>query len=102
MLMVNLPRVFHIGVCGTHRSKNNCSVTKLIKRIDDILKEAWKKGKLFPRSFIFKDFNGRKQNQIAYGGWGDLRDKALCKVMDGGVDTDVLKDIREISVTSTT
>ncbi|XP_066956823.1 alpha-1,6-mannosyl-glycoprotein 2-beta-N-acetylglucosaminyltransferase-like isoform X2 [Macrobrachium rosenbergii] len=82
-MSVDLTRVVHVGSCGTHIKEARCDVSKAVRNAKSFL---WAhRHLLFPESFAL---------QLAYtklppfrrpnGGWGDLRDRQLCKAIGNG------------------
>uniref|UniRef100_A0A914W1C0 Alpha-1,6-mannosyl-glycoprotein 2-beta-N-acetylglucosaminyltransferase n=1 Tax=Plectus sambesii TaxID=2011161 RepID=A0A914W1C0_9BILA len=70
------PRVFHVGDCGVHNHK--CQADSSMKKVMQILSSV--KDNLFPTELHVSETSKRmlkppKEN----GGWGDIRDHALCK-----------------------
>ena len=61
-----------------HHNKKDCEATNAVQRVLNILSGASKY--LFPSSVLAKPLPVRKKLKVprGNGGWGDLRDKALC------------------------
>jgi hypothetical protein len=64
---------------GMHAKKENCDVSDLVQNIEGNLKSE--KNSLFPQSISYKNsINEIKDYSFKpNGGWGDLRDRELCK-----------------------
>ncbi|XP_068214736.1 alpha-1,6-mannosyl-glycoprotein 2-beta-N-acetylglucosaminyltransferase-like [Palaemon carinicauda] len=86
-LSIDLTRVAHVGSCGTHVKERRCNVSLAVERA----KASFHRYRhlLFPESFAVRtvltklpDF--KKSN----GGWGDLRDRLLCKAIVNGTASD--------------
>eukprot|EP00040_Diaphanoeca_grandis_P030991 m.184520 g.184520 ORF g.184520 m.184520 type:complete len:498 (+) comp32195_c0_seq2:156-1649(+) len=75
------PRVFHLGKCGMHAKAAECSTLAARKQIDDVFQLTTVKQKMFPSFLVTADALTKKQKQKPNGGWGDPRDKQLCKHM---------------------
>jgi len=76
-IMVSAPRVFHIGECGVHHKKKDCSSQAVLDKVRKTLETA--KPNLFPTSITVTTSEQKigkppKPN----GGWGDVRDHHLC------------------------
>lgn len=70
-------RIFHIGECGLHHSKNNCSSQELIEKIQSI--NLASKKYMYPSHLVVK--NSTKIVSLDFklnGGWSDVRDHQLC------------------------
>ena len=76
-LSLSVPRVFHIGQCGTHANKNEeCSAESIVLNLEESFQSSF--NNLFPSNLNFgsefiPNFILRKN-----GGWGDERDHTLC------------------------
>ncbi|XP_059083271.1 alpha-1,6-mannosyl-glycoprotein 2-beta-N-acetylglucosaminyltransferase-like isoform X3 [Tigriopus californicus] len=81
VLLLKAPRVFHIGECGVHHKKKDCQTSKVVSKVQDILKAASKY--LYPMNLVVTKSTLRKKPKTSKGngGWGDRRDKALCMNM---------------------
>nr|XP_042895942.1 alpha-1,6-mannosyl-glycoprotein 2-beta-N-acetylglucosaminyltransferase isoform X1 [Parasteatoda tepidariorum] len=71
------PRVFHIGECGVHHRGKDCSSDRVVHKVMKVLSSS--SSYLFPETLTVhqsfrKPFKAPKGN----GGWGDVRDHALC------------------------
>ncbi|XP_002735827.1 alpha-1,6-mannosyl-glycoprotein 2-beta-N-acetylglucosaminyltransferase-like [Saccoglossus kowalevskii] len=77
-IVVKSPRVFHIGECGVHHNGKQCNVADKVNHIKDILQKN--SMFLFPKELHL----GQKTKTMTAkpskpnGGWGDIRDHALC------------------------
>ncbi|XP_074602354.1 alpha-1,6-mannosyl-glycoprotein 2-beta-N-acetylglucosaminyltransferase [Brevipalpus obovatus] len=76
-LTIVAPRVFHIGQCGVHHKSRDCFKNELVEKIDAVVQKST--SFLFPSQLKIstsqkKKFKMPKLN----GGWGDVRDHALC------------------------
>ncbi|XP_070541008.1 alpha-1,6-mannosyl-glycoprotein 2-beta-N-acetylglucosaminyltransferase-like [Ptychodera flava] len=77
-LVSKSPRVFHIGECGIHHNGKQCNVAEKVKHIESVLEVN--KQHLFPNELKL----GQKTRTLSAkpskpnGGWGDIRDHALC------------------------
>lgn len=76
-LVVSAPRVFHVGECGVHHKKKNCSKNTIVNKVIQLLSAS--KSYLFPSKLskvntIKRNFKMPKVN----GGWSDVRDHRLC------------------------
>ncbi|RXG70219.1 Alpha-1,6-mannosyl-glycoprotein 2-beta-N-acetylglucosaminyltransferase [Armadillidium vulgare] len=72
------PRIFHIGECGVHHKKKDCSSRLILNKVRHTLSTAQRA--LFPHQLVvlqapIKKTKAHKGN----GGWGDKRDHALCR-----------------------
>jgi len=80
-LVLKAPRVFHIGECGVHHRKVNCSKdSTTLRKAEKSLELARQIQSLFPATLRTKDLISSKTIRVrkGNGGWGDPRDKELC------------------------
>ncbi|XP_077992694.1 alpha-1,6-mannosyl-glycoprotein 2-beta-N-acetylglucosaminyltransferase-like [Glandiceps talaboti] len=88
-LVVKSPRVFHIGECGIHHNGKQCNVEEKVKHIQSLLQQNHKY--LFPQEWRL----GQKTRTLTAkpskpnGGWGDIRDHALCMTYGKKVNPEV-------------
>lgn len=77
VLVARGSRVLHTGDCGLHQ-KEACRPELALTKVQESLQKA--KPALFPQAFTVTD-HGQAQHQphMKNGGWGDIRDHALCK-----------------------
>jgi len=69
-------RVYHIGACGTHVKSGSCNLEAVV---EDALKN-FRNAELFPASFrVVRTDSNRSPIVTPNGGWGDMRDRTLCK-----------------------
>ncbi|XP_068238160.1 alpha-1,6-mannosyl-glycoprotein 2-beta-N-acetylglucosaminyltransferase-like isoform X2 [Palaemon carinicauda] len=91
MLSVKFSRVIHVGSCGTHVKKRTCDVKKEVQaaktRIN--LGREW----LFPKHLAYQNvYRGSGRVKKGNGGWGDFRDRQLCRaIWNGTVSEETLK-----------
>lgn len=77
VLVAQGSRVLHTGDCGLHQ-KDNCRPEMALKRVEDNLQKA--KLGLFPQGlFLSGSEPVEHKAHMKNGGWGDVRDHALCK-----------------------
>ncbi|XP_063876468.1 alpha-1,6-mannosyl-glycoprotein 2-beta-N-acetylglucosaminyltransferase-like isoform X1 [Scylla paramamosain] len=80
-LVLRAPRVFHIGECGVHHKKKDCSSRTVLNKVHRTLQAGQRT--LFPRQLIVVHTPPKKVPQVkkhkGNGGWGDRRDHALCR-----------------------
>ncbi|KAK4321555.1 hypothetical protein Pmani_007672 [Petrolisthes manimaculis] len=77
-LVLRAPRVFHIGECGVHHKKKDCSSRSVLNKVHRALQAGQRT--LFPRQLIVVHTPPKKvKKHKGNGGWGDLRDHALCR-----------------------
>ena len=80
VLQPKAPRAFHTGTCGVHQTTKECAPTERVATIELFLTEAdassIDNNPLKVLSFQ-KVFGTQKPN----GGWGDVRDHALCTLV---------------------
>jgi len=79
VVMVSGPRVFHIGECGVHHKKSECTTSKVVSKVQQILAKA--KPYLFPDKLQIKPVTTPGKMRKApngNGGWGDHRDRKMC------------------------
>lgn len=86
-MVATAPRVFHIGKCGMHHKARDCSIHHVVHKVMRSLSSS--KHNLFPSSLsvhqsLRRYFKVPKGN----GGWGDIRDHALCcsQVKNASID----------------
>ncbi|GMR52390.1 hypothetical protein PMAYCL1PPCAC_22585, partial [Pristionchus mayeri] len=71
------PRVLHIGDCGVHTHR--CAVSNAAKMADDLLQQH--SASLFLISMnLTSNSQGTPSSSRENGGWGDERDRALCRI----------------------
>ncbi|XP_066985226.1 alpha-1,6-mannosyl-glycoprotein 2-beta-N-acetylglucosaminyltransferase-like isoform X1 [Macrobrachium rosenbergii] len=76
-LVLRAPRVFHIGECGVHHKKKDCSSRTVLNKVHRALQNGQRT--LFPRQLIVVHTPPKKvKKHKGNGGWGDKRDHALC------------------------
>ena len=69
-------RVYHLGSCGGMHSKKTCDLTTELEQIEKQIKNL----PLFPEQLhIALDNPASSPMPKENGGWGDLRDRTLCK-----------------------
>ncbi|XP_076058261.1 alpha-1,6-mannosyl-glycoprotein 2-beta-N-acetylglucosaminyltransferase-like isoform X2 [Oratosquilla oratoria] len=77
-MMLRGPRVFHIGDCGVHHKKKDCSSKIILNKVHRALHSAQRL--LFPRQILVAHGTPKKvKKPKGNGGWGDQRDQALCR-----------------------
>lgn len=77
VLVAQGSRVLHTGDCGLHQ-KENCRPEWALQKVEDILNMA--KLGLFPQGLVLSRSElVEHKEHIKNGGWGDIRDHALCK-----------------------
>lgn len=69
-------RVFHIGSCGIHHRKADCSVDTQVQRLEALYSQY--KDKFFPSNFSVMKHQSQKVKLVNNGGWSDPRDHQLC------------------------
>lgn len=70
-------RVLHTGNCGLHQ-KNMCQPETAVRHVEEILQAA--KPSLFPSQLVLShQEEAEHKTHVKNGGWGDIRDHALCK-----------------------
>ncbi|XP_069173675.1 alpha-1,6-mannosyl-glycoprotein 2-beta-N-acetylglucosaminyltransferase [Procambarus clarkii] len=80
MLSARLSRVMHVGSCGTHVKKRTCDVHREVRNAETRLRVA--KEFLFPPVLVLQDgFRSSGKPKRGNGGWGDLRDRQLCRAI---------------------
>ncbi|OQV20492.1 Alpha-1,6-mannosyl-glycoprotein 2-beta-N-acetylglucosaminyltransferase [Hypsibius exemplaris] len=84
MLMVKAPRILHIGNCaGLHHGKTDeeCDMARNIAEAKKKVKKLTKNGDLFPVDMEQRRATWMQQQkeQVENGGWGDWRDRQLCR-----------------------
>ncbi|XP_072026711.1 alpha-1,6-mannosyl-glycoprotein 2-beta-N-acetylglucosaminyltransferase-like [Amphiura filiformis] len=87
VMVLKAPRIFHIGECGIHhKGKGKCDADNLVSQIDSLVKTSTQY--LFPENLELspKTRPIRSKDPKPNGGWGDVRDHALC--MTYGKPTD--------------
>uniref|UniRef100_A0A1A8EY70 Uncharacterized protein n=2 Tax=Nothobranchius korthausae TaxID=1143690 RepID=A0A1A8EY70_9TELE len=76
VLVAQGSRVLHTGDCGLHQ-KDQCRPEWAFKRVEERLRMA-KEG-LFPQSLVLSGSEPAEHRaHMKNGGWGDIRDHALC------------------------
>ncbi|KAG7163478.1 Alpha-1-6-mannosyl-glycoprotein 2-beta-N-acetylglucosaminyltransferase-like 1 [Homarus americanus] len=77
-LVLRAPRVFHIGECGVHHKKKDCSSRAVLIKVHRALQAGQRT--LFPRQLVVVHTPPKKvKKHKGNGGWGDKRDHALCR-----------------------
>jgi len=77
-LVLRTPRVFHIGECGVHHKKKDCSSRVVLNKVHRTLQSGQRV--LFPRQLVVVHSPPKKvKKHKGNGGWGDTRDHALCR-----------------------
>ncbi|KAJ8387859.1 hypothetical protein AAFF_G00150080 [Aldrovandia affinis] len=70
-------RVLHTGNCGLHQ-KEACRPEAALQRAEETLRAA--KPSLFPQQMVLSHQEAAEHKaHVKNGGWGDIRDHALCK-----------------------
>ncbi|XP_063589631.1 alpha-1,6-mannosyl-glycoprotein 2-beta-N-acetylglucosaminyltransferase-like [Penaeus indicus] len=81
MLRVEVSRVAHIGTCGTHFKAATCDIQREIKKV----KLRYDATKLFPENLVLHGaYVKMRGKNTPSGGWGDVRDIQLCKLIAQG------------------
>ncbi|CAL4146366.1 unnamed protein product, partial [Meganyctiphanes norvegica] len=83
MLHIKFARVMHVGSCGTHIRKSNCDIGKEVAAV----KQRYKTGQqwLFPKTLKMQGaYHNSQKPKKGNGGWGDFRDRLLCRAMSIG------------------
>ncbi|XP_022101536.1 alpha-1,6-mannosyl-glycoprotein 2-beta-N-acetylglucosaminyltransferase-like [Acanthaster planci] len=77
VMVPKAPRIFHIGECGIHH-KGRCDAAMLVKQLDSTV--AASADYLFPGSLAVTPPTRALYRKLPRpnGGWGDVRDHALC------------------------
>ena len=71
-------RVLHIGNCGRHHKFDDCDATRDLEALESQILMLSKN--FFPTDMLFdKELILNHIYDTNNGGWGDLRDKLLCK-----------------------
>lgn len=87
-----IPRVFHLGDnCGVHHKRGDCSVANVNAFRDQVHQNRFL---LFPQSFrhLRRTQELRRKKLKPNGGWGDSRDRSLCRLFQSTVaPSDLLK-----------
>lgn len=81
-LLLRYPRSFHTGECGVHFKGKKCDPAGVVAKIERNLQSAAQS--LYPSSLQIGTSPGRKAVRSPVqpnGGWGDVRDRALCMDM---------------------
>lgn len=81
-LLLRYPRSFHTGECGVHFKGKKCDPAGVVAKIERNLQSAAQS--LYPSSLQIDTSPGRKAVRSPVqpnGGWGDVRDRALCMDM---------------------
>ncbi|KAF2355765.1 N-acetylglucosaminyltransferase II [Trinorchestia longiramus] len=77
-MVLRAPRVFHIGECGVHHKKKDCSSKLVLNKVYRTLQVG--RRALFPLKLIIVQAPPKKvKKHNGNGGWGDHRDQELCK-----------------------
>lgn len=77
-LVLRAPRVFHIGECGVHHKKKDCSSRTVLHKVHRAIQVG--QHTLFPRQLVVVHTPPKKvKKHKGNGGWGDKRDHALCR-----------------------
>ncbi|KAA0184724.1 hypothetical protein HAZT_HAZT009097 [Hyalella azteca] len=77
-MVLRAPRVFHIGECGVHHKKKDCSSKLVLNKVYRTLQSG--RRALFPLKLIIMQAPPKKiKKHKGNGGWGDHRDQELCK-----------------------
>lgn len=77
VLVARASRVLHTGDCGLHQ-KEACKPEMAQAKVQESLQQA--KSGLFPQTFTVTDHGSVQHTpHMKNGGWGDIRDHALCK-----------------------
>lgn len=85
MRFARQPRVYHLGQCdGLHHTKSNCSVRILAQKITQTL-QGPSAAHLFPSKLEVTQQRKPQLRGRPNGGWGDPRDRALCRSMATGM-----------------
>nr|KAG5690832.1 hypothetical protein BaRGS_031184 [Batillaria attramentaria] len=79
LLKMKATRIFHLGECGGMHTKNkNCDLAAKAKQVGETLSKNQQY--LFPNTIVI---NGESRLKLRdpkpNGGWGDLRDRTMCK-----------------------
>lgn len=83
MLSVRFSRVVHVGSCGTHVKKNSCDVRREV--LAAVSRFNGGKQWLFPPTLVLQaNYRGAARSKKGNGGWGDLRDRQLCRAIGNG------------------
>lgn len=83
MMSVRLTRVLHLGSCGTHVKKKVCDVQAEVKNAVSRLSASmqW----LYPNILVpLGSWKSSGKPKKGNGGWGDLRDRELCRGIGNG------------------
>ncbi|XP_033633309.1 alpha-1,6-mannosyl-glycoprotein 2-beta-N-acetylglucosaminyltransferase-like [Asterias rubens] len=77
VMVPRAPRIFHIGECGIHH-KGKCNSEELIHQLDKVI--ASSADFLFPETLTKTPMTRALYRKMSKpnGGWGDVRDHALC------------------------
>ena len=79
MIIINFNiifRVFHIGKCGVHHKKSECSVDEEVQTIENFYSRF--QNQFFPGNFSVIRKKSPKIKLVNNGGWSDPRDHELC------------------------
>lgn len=90
--LIRGPRVYHVGECGVHHSKQDCDVKGKIREINADLKAATRQMLLSPEDLEIGSVDMRGQMMsplINNGGWADKRDQCLCLKISNKQDIDI-------------
>ena len=79
-LVVRSPRVIHTGKCGMYNfdvNASRCDAKEVVKSIDQVLSGA----SVFAEEMVVKRESEARADLFTAGGFGDIRDRALCILM---------------------
>ncbi|KAK0145999.1 Alpha-1,6-mannosyl-glycoprotein 2-beta-N-acetylglucosaminyltransferase [Merluccius polli] len=77
VLAARATRVLHTGDCGLHQ-KEKCRPERAGQQVEEALRRV--QDSLFPGALVLSGAEGVEHKaHVKNGGWGDLRDHALCK-----------------------
>jgi len=87
VMVVKGPRIFHIGECGVHHKKKDCTSSAAMNKVKFIIDSA--KKFFFPDSLRVSVRVPRRKLKLkkSNGGWGDNRDHQLCLNFSAAVQT---------------
>ncbi|XP_071521141.1 alpha-1,6-mannosyl-glycoprotein 2-beta-N-acetylglucosaminyltransferase-like isoform X2 [Panulirus ornatus] len=87
MLSTRFSRVVHVGSCGTHVKKKSCDVRKEVQAAINRFSSG--KQWLFPDVFRLQNvYRSSGKTKKGNGGWGDFRDRQLCRAIGNGTATE--------------
>ncbi|CRK94229.1 CLUMA_CG007744, isoform A [Clunio marinus] len=74
-------RVHHVGDCGVHHHKEKCNIDNIVKDLKEKLENS--KRWLYPKALKIRKFSDIQEHKklSLFGGWGDARDRSLCRNM---------------------